>query len=42
MFANLSRALVEALADVRKLPVDRLVAARHKRLMEYGRFKEEK
>ncbi|MGO9443443.1 MAG: acetyl-CoA carboxylase carboxyltransferase subunit alpha [Thiobacillaceae bacterium] len=42
MFANLSRALVEALAEVRKLPLDQLVAARYKRLMEYGRFKEEK
>jgi acetyl-CoA carboxylase carboxyl transferase subunit alpha len=42
MFASLGRALTETLADLRKQSLDRLLNARYKRLMEYGRFKEEK
>jgi acetyl-CoA carboxylase carboxyl transferase subunit alpha len=42
MFASLGRALTETLVDLRKQSLDRLLNARYKRLMEYGRFKEEK
>ncbi|MGA7178714.1 MAG: acetyl-CoA carboxylase carboxyltransferase subunit alpha [Thiobacillaceae bacterium] len=42
MFTNLARALSDTLAEVRKQPLDGLVNARYKRLMDYGRFKEEK
>ena len=42
MFTNLARALSDTLAEVRKLSIDGLLKARYQRLMEYGRFKEEK
>jgi acetyl-CoA carboxylase carboxyl transferase subunit alpha len=42
MFANLDQALNDALTEVSKPSLDRLLSARYKRLMEYGRFKEEK
>jgi acetyl-CoA carboxylase carboxyl transferase subunit alpha len=42
MFTNLARVLSDTLAEVQKQPLDGLLAARYKRLMDYGRFKEEK
>jgi acetyl-CoA carboxylase carboxyl transferase subunit alpha len=42
MFTNLARALSDTLAEVNKQPLDGLLAARYQRLMDYGRFKEEK
>jgi len=42
MFTNLARALSDTLAAVRKQSLDELLTASYQRLMDYGRFKEEK
>jgi acetyl-CoA carboxylase, carboxyl transferase, alpha subunit len=42
MYTNIRKALADTLAEVRHQPLDALVNARYKRLMAYGRFKEEK
>ncbi|MEW6253658.1 MAG: acetyl-CoA carboxylase carboxyltransferase subunit alpha [Planctomycetota bacterium] len=40
MFQNMRRALTDTLAELRKQPLDALLAARYQRLRAYGSFKE--
>ncbi|MEW6132184.1 MAG: acetyl-CoA carboxylase carboxyltransferase subunit alpha [Pseudomonadota bacterium] len=42
MYTNMRKALADTLAEVRHQPLDALLNARYRRLMAYGRFKEEK
>ncbi|MFP5411193.1 MAG: acetyl-CoA carboxylase carboxyl transferase subunit alpha, partial [Gammaproteobacteria bacterium] len=40
MFQSMRRALTDTLAELRRQPLDALLAARYRRLRAYGSFKE--